>query len=196
MSNDRRALKHSEACVFACLRMALSRPLAGDIVEFHSTTASVTDTHADRFISVATPGPPATTQRVLLRDIRMITPSGRALEATATRLSAQILSRSQPCSIDSRGAFQCEQRHAPLAHWQQYGIQPFQQCVFCNTLSRYHLIQCGCSDTVSAATRPVRLIVEAQGKDQVWRACGFYSVGVQRRSCSIRNIRISNSCAS
>ena len=110
--------------------MALSRPLAGDTVEFHSTTASVADTHADRFISVAVPGPPATTQRVLLRDIRMITPSGRASEETATRLSAQILSRSQPCSIDSRGAVQCERRDAALATWQQYGSQPFQHFIF------------------------------------------------------------------
>ena len=110
--------------------MALSRPLAGDTVEFNSITASVTDTHADRFISVAVPGPPATIQRVLLRDIRMITPSGRASEATATRQSAQILSRSQPCSIDSHGAVQCERRDAALATWQQYGNQPFEQCIF------------------------------------------------------------------
>jgi hypothetical protein len=144
-----------EASAFACLRMALAWPLPGDSAEFNGATVGIKHTHSDRFVTVQAEAS-ATTQRVLARDLRLLTPSGRSSEAVATRRAAQVLSRAHRCSIDASGT--CTNSHkgaVQRATWQQY-----------------HLLQCGCSDALDPSATPVSLVVEAEGGDQGWGNTG------------------------
>jgi hypothetical protein len=145
----------SEASAFACLRMALSWPLPGDGADFNGAAVVITHTHNDRFVTIqAEASAPA--QRVLARDVRLLTPCGRSSEAVVTRRAAQVLSRAHRCSVDASGKCAISDRTSvQRAKWQQY-----------------HLLQYGCSDALGADKTPVSLVVEAEGADQGWGNTG------------------------
>jgi hypothetical protein len=142
-----------EASVFACVRMALASLLPGDTAEYNGSAVTITETHGDRFVSVQAAAPSVPTQRVLARDVSLLTPSGRCSEAVATRRQAEVLSCALECEVDASGkCSKRDQRAAQRAKWQQY-----------------HLLEYGCSDALGADVSPLRLIVEAKGRDQVRR---------------------------
>jgi hypothetical protein len=137
-----------EASVFACLRTALAWTLPGDTVEYNGSDFSVAETHSDRFVSIQAESaePP---QRVLARDLRLLSPIGRSSEAVATRRTAQVLSCAHEYTVDASGrCTKSDQRDVQRAEWQQY-----------------HLLEYECSDALHGIS-PLRLIVEAAGRDQ------------------------------
>ncbi len=144
-------LEAHEACVFACMRMAVGRPLPGDLAEFNGAAVRVIEMHSDRFVSVQALDPSSPVQRALARDLRLVHPGGRASHMRETHHSAQVLSRTQRYTIDANGGHSKDDAGVAVrAEWQQY-----------------HLLRYGCSDVVGAGARPVRLIIEARGEDQV-----------------------------
>jgi hypothetical protein len=145
-----------EASVFACVRVALAKLLPGDTAEYNGSAVTITETHGDRFVSVQS-APSARPQRVLVRDVSLLSPSGRCSEAVATRREAEVLACAHECEVDASGkSSKRDQRAAQRAKWQQY-----------------HLLECGCSDALGPDVTPVSLIVEAKGRDQVRRRQRF-----------------------
>lgn len=150
MSRERSPAAHDspEASVFACLRMALTWTLPGDTVEYNDSNFSVAETHGDRFVSIHAESAELP-QRVLARDLHLLSPIGRVSEAVATRRTAQVLSCAHEYTIDASGrCTKSDQRVVQRAEWQQY-----------------HLLEYGCSDALHGIS-PLRLIVEAAGRDQ------------------------------
>jgi hypothetical protein len=150
MSRERSPAAHDspEASVFACLRMALAWTLPGDTVEYNGSNFSVAETHGDRFVSIHAESAELP-QRVLARDLHLLSPIGRVSEAVATRRTAQVLSCAHEYTIDASGrCTKSDQRVVQRAEWQQY-----------------HLLEYGCSDALHGIS-PLRLIVEAAGRDQ------------------------------
>jgi hypothetical protein len=165
MFRERSPASHDppEASVFACLRVALARTLPGDTVEYNGSNFSVAETHGDRFVSIHAESAELP-QRVLARDLRLLSPIGRSSEAVATRRTAQVLSCAHEYTIDASGkCTKSDQRVVQRAEWQQY-----------------HLLEYGCSDALHGIS-PVRLIVEAAGRDQARKQQYF-----QRCSHSMR----------
>jgi hypothetical protein len=147
--------KPQEASVFACLRMALAQHIPGDSAEFNGSAVRITELHYDRFVSVQALASSAPAHRALLRDVRLMSPCGPPSQALEARHSMQVLSQSQSYKIDAAGRHVKDDACAAIrAEYQQY-----------------HLLHYACSAAVAAACAPLRLVVEAQGGDQVGAAC-------------------------
>jgi hypothetical protein len=143
------ALDTPEASVFACLRMALAWTLPGDTAEYNGSGVSVTETHSDRFVSIQAKSAELN-QRVLSRDLCLLSPIGRSSEAVSMRHTSQVLSFAHEYRLDASGrCSQSDRRVVRRAMWQQY-----------------HLLEYGCSDALPGIS-PLRLIVAAEGRDQV-----------------------------
>jgi len=138
-------------------RVALTRPFVGDHVQFDGTTGIITHTHGDRFVTVQPSDGRAPARRVLLRDLRISSPSGGACAARETRRTLQLLACDDGCEVDARGVWRRGRG----------GGRGDESAPLCARMNQYHLLQIGCSDCVGALARLERLEVQAQGMDQV-----------------------------
>ena len=145
------ALQHSDAATFACLRLALARPLAGDSVQVDGITGSIAETHGNRFVTVQPSDARAPAQLLLQRNMRITSPSGRSSSAVETRRVFQVLASDHEHYVDASGRMSVGgSRSTDRAR-----------------MNQYHLLLVGCSDCIGAHARLIRLEVQAQGSDQV-----------------------------